>query len=66
LDTPDFEYIVSNEGTINPRYYVHLVERILLLGEGLVCTNELYSYAGGSIAAGRATNAGQVSREVPD
>jgi hypothetical protein len=33
---------------------------------GLVCTNELYSYAGDSTAADRATHAGQVSREVPD
>jgi hypothetical protein len=33
---------------------------------GLVCTNELYSYAGCNIAAGRATHDGQVLREVPD
>jgi hypothetical protein len=32
----------------------------------LVCTNELESYAGDIIAAGRDTHAGQVSREVPD
>jgi hypothetical protein len=31
---------------------------------GLVCNNELSSYFGGSIAAGRAIHAGQVSREV--
>jgi hypothetical protein len=28
--------------------------------------NELLSYAGGSIATGRTTHAGQFSREVPD
>jgi hypothetical protein len=33
---------------------------------GLVCTNELSSYAGGSIAVGRATHVGQVLRVVPD
>jgi hypothetical protein len=33
---------------------------------GVVCTNELESYAGGSIAAGIVTHAGQVLREMPD
>jgi hypothetical protein len=33
---------------------------------GFVCTNELESYAGSSIVAGRVTHAGQVSREMPD
>jgi Ran GTPase-activating protein (RanGAP) involved in mRNA processing and transport len=33
---------------------------------GLVCTNELESYASGSVAAGSATHAGQVSRQMPD
>jgi hypothetical protein len=32
---------------------------------GFVCTNAP-SYAGSSIAAGRATHTGQVSKEVPD
>jgi hypothetical protein len=31
-----------------------------------VCTNERYGYAGGSIAAGSDTHAGQVSRELLD
>jgi hypothetical protein len=33
---------------------------------GLVCSSELESYTGSSIAAGRATHAGEVSREMPD
>jgi hypothetical protein len=32
----------------------------------LVYNNELYSYVSGTLAAGRATHAGQVSREMPD
>jgi hypothetical protein len=31
-----------------------------------VCTNELESYAGGSVVAGRAIHARQVLREMPD
>jgi hypothetical protein len=34
--------------------------------KGLVCTNELESYASGNIAAGRVTHVKQVSREMPD
>jgi hypothetical protein len=33
---------------------------------GLACTGELDSYVGGSLAAAMATQAGQVSSELPD
>lgn len=32
----------------------------------LACTNSLYSYAGGSLATGRVTQAGEVEGKVPD
>jgi hypothetical protein len=52
--------------SIPPRWYLHLVESTLLRVRGLVCTNELESYAGSNIAAGRATHGGQILREMPD
>jgi hypothetical protein len=33
---------------------------------GLACSNDLKSYAGGSVASGRVSQAGQVKSEVPD
>jgi hypothetical protein len=33
---------------------------------GLACSNDLKSYAGGSVATGRVSQAGQVKSEVPD
>jgi hypothetical protein len=38
----------------------------LVVAVGLVCPNDLKSYAGGSIATGRVSQAGQVKSEVPD
>jgi hypothetical protein len=35
-------------------------------GGGLACSNDLKSYAGGSVATGRVSHAGQVKSEVPD
>jgi hypothetical protein len=50
----------------SPRWYLHLVEGVFSRVKELACTNELESYAGGSLAAGRATDGAQVLSEVPD
>jgi hypothetical protein len=38
----------------------------LVVAVGLACSNDLKSYAGGSVATGRVSQAGQVKSEVPD
>lgn len=47
-------------------WYHHLAEGIFSCVRELACTSELKSYAGGSLAAGSATQARQVLREVLD
>ena len=49
-----------------PRWYLHLVSDIFSPVLRLACTSELERNAGGILAAGRATHAGQVLEEVPD
>jgi hypothetical protein len=38
----------------------------LVVAVWLACSNDLRSYAGGSVATGRVSQAGQVKSEVPD
>jgi hypothetical protein len=38
----------------------------LVVAVGLACSNDLKSYAGGSVATGRVSQAEQVKSEVPD
>jgi hypothetical protein len=44
----------------------HPVVSRLVVAVGLACSNDLKSYAGGSVATGRVSQAGQVMSEVPD
>jgi len=46
--------------------YLHLEEGIFCRVRRLAWCNDLESYAGGSVATGRATLAGQVKGEHPD
>jgi hypothetical protein len=46
--------------------YLHLHEGIFCRVRGLACYNDPESYAGGSVATGRVTLAGQVKGEHPD
>jgi hypothetical protein len=43
------------------RWCLHLVMAV-----GLASSNDLRSYAGGSVATGRVSQAGQIKSEVPD
>jgi hypothetical protein len=48
------------------QWYLHLVEDIFSCVRGVEYSIEFESYAGGSLAAGRATHSGQVFSEGQD
>jgi hypothetical protein len=47
-------------------WYLHVIESICSQVRELACTSKFASYAGGSLAAGRATHVRQILNEMPD
>jgi hypothetical protein len=51
----------KHDSNLSPRWCIRLVVAV-----GFAYSNDLRSYAGGSVATGRVSQAGQVKSEVPD